>query len=143
MPLNGSDLEQPVQTIERGLLHPLDQATPFVCTCVTQNKRGWSSDNTESRVKNQHWTNTKSYPTWKRQRTVGGKLPFRRLRQTGLVTADQYMPFGSPLVRIRKVGHQLKGWDMGKQAKEVCLPLLDGVNKEDLQQGKIQIEQHI
>ena len=32
---------------------------------------------------------------------------------------------------------------MGKQAEEVCLPLLDGVNKKDLQQGKIQIEQHI
>ena len=32
---------------------------------------------------------------------------------------------------------------MGKKAEEVGLPLLDGVNKKDLQQGKIQIEQHI
>ena len=32
---------------------------------------------------------------------------------------------------------------MGKQVEEVNLPLLDGVNKKDLQQGKIQIEQHI
>ena len=32
---------------------------------------------------------------------------------------------------------------MGKQVEEVNLPLLDVVNKKDLQQGKIQIEQHI
>ena len=32
---------------------------------------------------------------------------------------------------------------MGKQAEEVSLPLLDGVNKKDFQQGKIQVEQHI
>ena len=32
---------------------------------------------------------------------------------------------------------------MGKQAKEVSLPLLDGVNEKDLQQRKIQVEQHV
>ena len=32
---------------------------------------------------------------------------------------------------------------MGKQAKEVNLPLLDGVNEKDLQQRKIQVEQHV
>ena len=32
---------------------------------------------------------------------------------------------------------------MGKQAEEISLPLLDGVNKKDLQQRKIQVEQHV
>ena len=53
------------------------------------------------------------------------------------------MPFGSPFVQIRKVGHQLKRQNMGKHIEDVIFSLLDGVNEEDLQQGEVQVEQHI
>ena len=52
------------------------------------------------------------------------------------------MPLGSPLCRIRKMGHQLEGRHRGGQAEKVSLPLLDGIDEKDLQQRNVQVKQH-
>ena len=41
------------------------------------------------------------------------------------------------------MSHQLEGRDIGKQAEEVSLPLLGGIDKKDLQQRKVQVKQHV
>ena len=63
-------------------------------------------------------------------------------RQAGPQALDQHTFLGGPLGRVWKAGHQLKGWQAGDEAEDVILPLLDGVDEEDLQQRQIQIKQH-
>ena len=56
---------------------------------------------------------------------------------------DQHVSSGGPLGRVRKAGHQLKGWKAGDKAIDIILPLLNGVGEKDLQQGQVQTEQHV
>ena len=42
------------------------------------------------------------------------------------------MPFGSTLIQIGKIGHQLEGWDMGKHAEDILLALLNRIDEDDL-----------
>ena len=53
---------------------------------------------------NKEWT-PKATPTRKLQQTVGVKIPFQVFCQTSPWSPNQYVPFGSPFVRIKKVGY--------------------------------------
>lgn len=64
-------------------------------------------------------------------------------RQARPWALDQYMSSDSPLGRVREASHQLKRWNTGDQTKDIILPLLDGVDEKDLQQGHVQAEQHV
>ena len=53
---------------------------------------------------NTEWT-LKATPALKLQRIIGAEIPFRVFIQIGPWSLDQYVPFGTPFVRIKKVGH--------------------------------------
>ena len=47
----------------------------------------------------------KATPTWNLQRIVRAEIPFRVFHQTSPWSSDQYMPIGSPFVRVEKACH--------------------------------------
>ena len=47
------------------------------------------------------------------------------------------------LRRIRQLRHQLKGRQVSGHAKDVIFSLLQGVDKQNLQQREVEIEQHV
>ena len=63
--------------------------------------------------------------------------------KTSLDTPDQHMALGSSLRGIRQLSHQLKRGQVSSHVENVILPLLEGVDKENLQQRENQVEKQV